>query len=407
MVAIVRGHRADNLVIVVSAMNKMTNTFEKLIHAYLNKSDETATLLDKIEKFHTEIAQKLFGKGNHPAHEELARLFGELRSYVSTNPVPHYDFEYDQIVIYGELLSSAVTSHALLDAGIDHKLFDARQLIKTNASYRAALIEPDRTDEAILNFLSPMFNKTKRKKKIALTQGFIGESYNFHSTTLGREGSDYTAALLAFVLNAKEVIIWKDVPGVLTADPERFGEADKIDELSYQEALMMAYYGAKVIHPKTIRPLQRKSIPLYVKSFFNPKAPGTIVHNIEGEEKKVTSLIVKKDQVLISVYPSDFSFLTSENHSEIFSLLSKYKLNINLVQNTALRFSFCVDDDPAKTDALLSNLESQFRIQATPNIEVLTVRHYTPEAIEKALQGSEVLLEQRSPITCQMAVKVQ
>jgi len=401
---IIKKYSTDDLIIVVSAMNKMTNAFEKLIHSYYNKSKDTQSHLEKIEKFHLKIANDLFPDTSHPSHIEINRLLGEIRSYISTNPVPHFDFEYDQIVIYGELLSSALIHYSLRENGIHHELFDARQLIKTNSTYRAALIDPYQTDESILKILAPLFKK-KKTRKIALTQGFIGESYNFHSTTLGREGSDYTAALLAYVLNASEVIIWKDVPGVLNADPERYPDAKKIPELSYHEALMMSYYGAKVIHPKTIRPLQRKSIPLNVRSFTDPEAEGTIVHHITGEEKNNTSLIVKKNQLLISVYPSDFSFLTSENISHIFNLLQRHTLNINLVQNTALRFSFCVDDDPVKTDSLQNNLTSRYRIQSTPGIEVITVRYYTPAAIKKALGDKEVLLEQHSPVTAQMAVK--
>lgn len=405
MAGIVKQHTGDNLVVVVSALNKMTNALEGLIDAYMHGTSQSAGELKKIKEYHYNLAKELFEDKDHRAFREIDQLFTELETYLETPSVPFYDFEYDQVVCFGELLSSLIVSNALADAGLDHQLFDARDLIKTNQHYRAAQVDPEQTDEAILSNLASFFRTDQKNKKIALTQGFIGSSANHQTTTLGREGSDFTAAIIAFVLNASEVVIWKDVPGVLTGDPDLLKDAKKIDRLSYDEAMMMASYGAKVIHPKTIRPLKQKSIPLYVRSFYDTEDQGTLVHVDTGEIPENTSFMVKKNQALVSVYPSEFSFISAEDISKIFGLLHKYNLPVNLMQNTALRFTFCIDHQPEKTDELLKNLDATFDTTCTCGLEVITVRHYNAEDIKMITTGKTVIMEQRSPITAQVVVE--
>lgn len=405
MADIIKDHSDDDLMIVVSALNKMTNAFEDLVNAYMSNPTAVPEKLKIIRNYHFSFARGLFKDKNHEIFRDLDRMFTELETYLQTPTASFYNFEYDQIVSYGEQLSSAIISRALSKFGVEHKLFDARDLVKTDSHFRAARLNTELTDEAVRANLSTYFREETREKKVALTQGFIGSSVRNETTTLGREGSDFTAAILAFVLNASEVIIWKDVPGILTADPALFKDARKIDRLSYHEAMMMAYYGAKVVHPKTIRPLQRKNIPLYVRSFYNLEGEGTKVHGEAEDVSKVTSFMVKKDQALLSVFPSEFSFITSEDISKIFSLLHKYALSVNFMQNTAFRFSFCITDNIDKTGELLKNLDASFKTECTKGLEVTTIRHYTEEDIEKVTLGKNILMEQRSYDTAQFVIK--
>lgn len=404
MAEVIRRHGDDDLVVVVSALNKMTNAFEKLVNAYLNEPGETTAQLETIRKYHRDLASELFSPPGHEAFRELERLLTELLNYLSTPSANSFDFEYDQIVCYGELLSSSIISYALKDRGVGHKLVDARDLIKTNNHYRAALVETALTGEAVHSIIGSYLREDTEHKKILLTQGFIGSTHNNHTTTLGREGSDFSAAILAYVLDASAVVIWKDVPGIMNADPVIFDDAVKIERLSYSEAMKMAYYGAKVVHPKTLRPLEQKNIPLYVKPFDASMGKGTVVHGDTPGSKQVTTFMVKRRQALISLQSTEFSFITSEDMSHIFHLLHRYSLSVNLMQDTAQHFSFCIDHLPGRTGKLVSDLENLFRVNCTTDVEVITIQNYTEKEIEKAVGLKEVIVEQRNPGTVRMVV---
>jgi aspartate kinase len=395
----------DDLLIVVSAMNKMTNAFEKLVLLYYNNQAETEEQLNSIISYHEAIARALFPSESHSVHEELEGLSASLRSYLSTRAVPHYDFEYDQVVPYGELFSSLIVHHQLAEAGIPNRLLDARQLILTDNAYRHAIPDILLASEAVRSNLGGFYRETKDKEQgVALTQGFIGGANNQHTTTLGREGSDYTAGLLAWILDAEEVVIWKDVPGVLSADPHQFQDVVKLDKMSYKEALELAFYGAKVIHPKTIRPLQNKDIPLRVRSFYELDDPGTLISKEAGESLEKPSIIIKKNQLLISIYPPDVSLLTSEHLGRIFHLLHKNGNPVNVIQNSASSFSVCMDDPDQRHDSLLRSLQESFRLKFNEGLHLITIRNFNQSCIKDYIGNQTIFLEQRSRTTAQFVV---
>ena len=383
--------------LVVSAMGKTTNAMEQVVDAYFKDKKSLSAALAAVESFHTEILHKIFPAQTHPVYGRVKELFEEVRGFLAWNKSPKYNFVYDQVVCYGELLSSVILSAFLNENGFKNTWLDIRHYIKTDSNYRDVKVLWEKTQEAISTIAAG--------DELFITQGFIGSDDNNFSTTLGREGSDYTAAIVAYCLNAKSVTIWKDVPGVLNADPRYFGQASLLNRISYREAIELAFYGASVIHPKTLQPLQRKEIPLHVKSFINPSDPGTVVGKGKGIEPEVPCFIVKKDQVLMKLSSLDFSFIVEDNISDLFKLLHDHKMKVDLIQNSAISFSVCVDNRFGRLHDLLQHLKGRFKVVYQEGVSLYTIRHFNTEAIESLQQGKEVILEQRGRETVQLVVK--
>ena len=390
----------SKICVVISAMGKTTNSLERLANAYFYKTGDAEAILEEVKTYHFDICNQLFSNQKHPIYTELENTFVELHWAIEDEPTQGFDFEYDQIVSMGEIISTKIVSAFLNDIGLKNKWMDVRSLIQTDNTYREGKVDFDLTEQLISKELVPVFIANN----IIVTQGFIGGTSENFTTTLGREGSDYTASILAYCLNASNVTIWKDVPGVLNADPKWFGRTKKIDELSYHDAIELTYYGATVIHPKTIKPLQNKNIPLYVKSFLNPKEEGTVIR--DGEKRlNIPSYIFKVDQVLISIQPKDFSFIAEDNLSYIFDLFSRHGVKINLMQLSAISFSVCCDGEGDKIKSLVEELQGQFKVLFNAGLELMTVRYYTQETIDTLTANKIILLEQRSRFTVQMVMK--
>lgn len=400
VVQIIGKHSKEKLLIIISAMGKTTNALELLCQAYFFKEENVQDLLDKVRSYHTNIIEALFTDKQHPVFTEVHNLFVELEWVLDEEPYGEYDFVYDQIVSIGEMLSSRILSAFLSHSGIKNKWQDVRDCIHTDNNYRQANVNWDKTIASI----NMVHQNAKAAEDVLVTQGFIGVTSENYTTTLGREGSDYSAAIFAFALNAESVTIWKDVPGVLNADPRYFKEALKLDTLSYQDAVELAYYGATVIHPKTIQPLENKGIPLFVKSFLLPDAHGTRI-SVEGKTTpNLPSYILKLKQVLISISARDFSFIVEANLSHIFEIFNRHKSSIHLMQHSALSFSVCTDFSE-RTGDLLQELKNKYKVLYNDGLELLTIRHYDAEAIEKAIIDKDILLEQRSRSTIQMVYR--
>jgi len=389
------GH--DNMLVVVSAMGKTTNAMEKVIHNYFDNSKELQSSIQDVKKYHNAILLDLFESDNHPIFKQVEDLFKDLITFFSRNKSPDYNYVYDQVVGYGELASTTIISSYLNEIGVKNNWLDVRHYIKTNDSYRDTTVNWEKTQENISNSID--------QKILNITQGFLGSDDNNFTTTLGREGSDYSAAIFAYCLNANSVTIWKDVPGVLNADPRHFKETQLLNKISYREAIELAFYGASVIHPKTLQPLQGKEIPLHVKSFLNPKEAGTTVGKGVGIEPLTPCYIVKKNQALIKLSSLDFSFIVEDSISELFKLFHEYKIKVDLIQNSAISFSVCVDNKFGRLDELLKTLKSRFKVVCNEDVSLFTIRHFDDNAVENVLNGYEILLEQRGKETLQLVVK--
>ncbi len=381
-------------VIVVSAMGKMTNAFEIVVAQYLQARKAPLELLSEVKEFHIEIARGLFPSASAPVFKMIDELFKELINFMDHNKSIQYDFVYDQIVCYGELVSSKILSEFLKSKSIEHAWLDARKLIKTDSIYRDATVNWEETQQNV--------SRQLKQGELYLTQGFIASDTNNFSTTLGREGSDYTAAILAYCLNAEKVIIWKDVPGVLNADPRVFENPQLLNQISYEEAIELAFYGASVIHPKTLQPLQRKEIPLFVKSFIDPEGAGTSVSKGQTLIPAIPCFIVKKNQVLISLSSLDFSFMVEENISEIFRLFHQYQMKVDLIQNSAISFAVCVDNRFNNLEKLIQHLKARFKVSFITGVSLYTIRHFDDTAIKTLEKDKEVLLKQVMQNTVQL-----
>ena len=387
-----------NLVVVVSALGKTTNALEKVLKAWMNNSEDYTNLLDEVFAAHFLIIYDLFGKGSD-TDARFRNSFAVLREYLLNYPRGKYDFEYDQIVSYGEVLSTIIVAEYLRTKIKDAEWVDLREILLTDDRFRDANVLWSESTKRVRN----TFDFTK--KRIFITQGFIGGTVAGHTTTLGREGSDYTAAILANMLDAESVVVWKDVPGILNADPNWFPDAVKLDEISYREAVEMSFSGAKVIHPKTIKPLHNKNIPLYVKSFLDPAKEGTVIKADITLRKIEPVFIRKEDQILISILPKDFSFVMGDNLSMIFHTFIKHGIKVNLVEASAVSIDVCIDDERAKVDSLIDNLKDEYSVVYNGNVEMLSIRHSTPEAICVISEGREILLEQRTRSTVRFVVR--
>lgn len=396
---IIKRYPSDKLVVVISAMGKTTNALEEVAKVFFYKNADAKEKLQVVVDYHNTIVNGLFDDKNHPVFEDVNGLISALDWALEDEPIKDYDFEYDQIVSIGELLSTKIVSHYLNSVGIPCKWVDARDIIQTDNTYRDARVDWAFTEQTAGELIQPSLNSNN----VVLTQGFIGCTSENYTTTLGREGSDYTAAILAYCLNAESVTIWKDVPGVLNADPKFFPDAQKFDKLSYYDSIELTYYGATVIHPKTIKPLENKKIPLYVKSFVDVGKEGTTISDA-AMQPQLSSYIFKVNQVLVSILPKDFSFIAEESLSEIFKIFTIFNIKINLMQNSAISFSVCIDDS-ARLDELMGELKKSYKVLHNKGLELITIRNYTKEGFDKVLTGKKILLEQRTRNTAQLVVQ--
>ena len=392
---ILKNYAEENLIVVFSAMGKVTNMLEEVVEEYMLKSKNAEQKLQKVKDFHTDILADLFPH-EHSIYNEVNNLFVEIEWVLEDEPNPDFAFNYDQIVSVGELLSTKIMSAYLQEYGFKNKWLDARDIIRTDNKYRNAKIDWEQTNA---------FCKLHIKSFPIITQGFIGCTSENFTTTLGREGSDFTAAILAFALDAKQVIIWKDVDGVMNADPRYFKDSKQLMKIPFEEAIELPYYGAKVMHPKTIQPLQKKSIPLEVKSFVNPEKQSSIIGKFDAIEPFVPSYIVKENQILISVSDKNLSFIVEEHLSSIFSLFATYAVRVNMMQNSAVSFSFCVDYDAHKIPELIIALKENFSVQFNEHLSMYTIRHYNEKSIDTILKNRTLLLEQKSRQTIHLVVK--
>lgn len=387
----------EKTLIVVSAMGKITNALEQVIDKYYNDKSALQSAIQEVKKFHNEILLDLFPNESHAVFAKISSLLGELDAFFKTNKSPDYNYVYDQTICYGELASTIIISAYFNEVGLKNNWLDVREYIKTDNYYRRANVNWEITQEQI----STKFNTNT----LNITQGFIGSDANNFTTTLGREGSDYTAAIFAYCLNAESVTIWKDVPGVLNADPRYFENAQLLNRISYREAIELAFYGASVIHPKTLQPLQQKEIPLYVKSFLNPKAAGTKVSKGVDLDPKIPCFIVKKNQVLISLSSLDFSYIVEENISEIFSLLHLFKMKVDVIQNSAISFSVCIENNYNNLGKLIQHLKAKFRVVYNEDVSLYTIRHSNDQVVKQLEKGKVVLLKQLTQSTTQIVTK--
>lgn len=396
VVRVLRNEGFKNTLIVISAMGKMTNAFEKIINSYHHKSNDLQQHVQLVKDYHSSIMNALFENKSTPIFNEVEALFEELNTFLTNNKSFDYNFIYDQIVGFGELLSTKIVSAYLNEIGIVNQWIDVREYLKTDDSYRDAYVNWELTSKNISS-LNP--------NKLYITQGFLGEDPQGNTTTLGREGSDYTAAIFAHCLNARSLTIWKDVDGVLNADPRYFENAQLLHQISYSEAIEMAFYGASVIHPKTLKPLENKIIPLYVRSFYNLELNGTTVGKGIDLIPEVPCFILKENQILVSISALDFSFMVEYNLSDIFSILHDNKLKVNLIQNSAISFSVCIEDKFNNFQHFLTTLKSKYKVSFTENVSLFTIRHATEKAIVDIEQKGEVLLKQATKGTVQLVMK--
>lgn len=389
----------DNLIIVVSAFGKTTNALEELLELSV---DNTSTCINKFEtlkSYHFKIIKDLFPDENHIIYNEIETEFEKMHVEIFETQYDSYDIKYDQVVSFGEIFSTKIISAFLNIQKLSNKWIDIRQVFITDDTYREAKIDFELTKVKAKD----SFNF--RESKIYLTQGFIGGSEKGFSTTLGREGSDYTAAVLANILDAEKAIVWKDVEGILNADPQYFEETEKLEKLSYQEAVELAYFGAKVIHPKTLKPLHNKNIPLFVRSFIDPEREGTKIDSFKKYDQNLPIFILKKDQMLISLFPKDLSFVIEDELSKIFQYLSEHRIKVNLIQNSAISISFCIDNANNKTKQLIERLKEDYKILYNDRLELLTIRHYSEDAIEKVTKDRKIYIDQRSRHTAHFVIK--
>jgi aspartate kinase len=387
----------SNCLLVISAMGKMTNAFEKITDAYFNNDQEKLTeSIDFTSNFHLRIINNLFAE-NHVIHQKITVLFRQLVRFLTQNKSRNYDYLYDQIVSYGELLSTTIVSDYLNEIKIHNKWVDVREIIITDAVFRDATVNWQETEKRI---------KAKVDfSKLTIVQGFIGGDLNGNTTTLGREGSDFTAGIFAYCLDAESLTIWKDVLGVLNADPREFKEVQLLEHISYEETIEMAFYGASVIHPKTIKPIQNKKIPLIVRSFKNLNSPGTKVSEGVTLEPTIPCFIVKKNQVLVSISSLDFSFIVEENISDIFKLFHKYQLKVNLIQNSAISFSVCVDNNLNHFDLFYNEIKNMYKVSFVKNVDLFTVRHFTENSLEGIYKLGTSLVTQINKNTAQIIIQ--
>jgi aspartate kinase len=387
----------ESLVIVISAFGKTTNSLEK-IHDQSYKNQSFEAEFNTLKEYHFTILKELFQQEKNEVFKNISSEFEYLRNILSNENKGTYDQQYDQVVSFGEVLSTKIVSAFLNERGIRNKWADIRKCLKTDSTYREALVDWETSTQLV----KEAFNF--KEERIFITQGFIGFDDQHLTTTLGREGSDYSAAILAHILDAEKVVIWKDVPGVLNADPKYFDHTVRLGQLSYLDAIELAYYGASVIHPKTIKPLQNKGIKLHVKSFVYPGDPGTIVGDLQYDAL-IPSFIFKMDQVLLHISPRDFSFIAEANLTDIFETFARNGVRINLMQNSAISFMALVNNRMERIEELKTELEKQFNVSYEVGLELITIRYYDTATIDRVMINKELLIEQKNQRTIQLVVR--
>ncbi|MDG1334310.1 MAG: aspartate kinase [Crocinitomicaceae bacterium] len=395
-------YKGKKLGVVISAMGKTTNAMESIVDALWKREESLFNdLVEERRQFHLDIMGELFSSPENTIYNQINTQFDELMVKFN-DPIPdNYDFEYDQIVSLGEVISTKIVTAYIQQEGVEAKWMDARKLIRTDRQYRQAEVHWEKTTAIFQERFLPEFNDNH----VLITQGFVGHTSEGFSATLGREGSDFSAGIIAYCCNADDVTIWKDVPGMLNADPKWFDNTVKLEQISFKEAIELSYYGASVIHPKTIKPLQNKKIPLYVKSFIEPESEGTIIQESTASDHLVPSFIFKMNQLLFSFTPKDFSFLVEKNLSHIFDLLSKSNAKINIMQNSALDFSILVDAEKVSIDRILELFSDDYRVKFNEGLELVTIRHYDQATIDRVTVDKEILLQQKTRETARLVVK--
>ena len=399
IVKILQNYDSEEIVVVVSAMGKTTNLMEKIIESYAGENLKSFKEdFDALKSYHLEIVNGLFPEKDHKVYSEVECLFDALDVRLTKEPTLNYDYDYDQLIGYGELLSTTIISNYLNLSDVSTRWMDIRKSLKTDNRWREARVDWELSSQLVNEHFK--FNG----ERILITQGFLGSTINDQSTSLGREGSDYTAAILAFMLKTESVTIWKDVPGVLNADPKYFDDTVLLEKLSYLDAIELAYFGTSVIHPKTIKPLQNKNINLHVKSFVNPEAPGTLVGNL-SYDKLTPSFIFKMDQVLIRISPLDFSFINENNLEEIFGILNKHGMRINLMQNSAISFKMIVNNDKRRLRLVVDELEEKYKVVYQTGLELVTIRYFDQSTIDRVMINKELIMEQRGVQNIELLIK--
>ncbi|MEO9021918.1 MAG: aspartate kinase [Ginsengibacter sp.] len=398
---ILENHKDEKILIVISAMGKMTNTLEKVAEAFFEeRQEDSLRLFDKIKKAHLNLLKFLITLQWEKATNDLKDFFTEVEWMLHDKPIKDYNYYYDQIVCCGELLSSTLISYFLNEKKFPNQWIDVRDILRTDDTFRDGKVDWDYTRKNVAEKLLPMFEKSN----FIITQGFIGGTDENESTTLGREGSDYTAAIFAELLGAESATIWKDVEGIMNADPKEFKEAVVIDDLSYKEIIEMAYYGAQVVHPKTIKPLQNKNIPLYVKSFLDLRLPGTIITSKQNHHLPAIT-VYKHKQALITLQTLDFSFVEGKPLNTILDIIKNLRVKPNLTQNAAISLMICVDDIPEKIEQIALQASSIFDVTIQKDLSLLTIRHYTTDSIDHLIKDKEIVLQQKTPDTIQLLIK--
>ncbi|TNF49581.1 MAG: aspartate kinase [Bacteroidetes bacterium] len=392
----------EKITVVISAMGKTTNKLEDIVKAYQNHDRKMFMAhVDDLYNFHMDIMGELFHERHYMIFNEVEDQFELLRKKIDQPFPDNYSFAYDQIVSMGEVISTHIVASYLFENGLLAAWADARTLVRTDNQYQEGKVDWDKTASLISSRFKPLFDSND----IVITQGFVGHTPEGFTTTLGREGSDYTAAIFAYCCDADSVTIWKDVPGMLNADPKWFDNTIKLDRISFKEAIELSYYGASVIHPKTVKPLQNKNIPLYVKSFIDPKAEGTVIQTSTDYDHLVPSFIFKMDQLLFSITTKDFSFIVEENLSDIFSRLSNANAKINLMQNSALSFSILLDHSKVEPEKILQLFNDTYAVKYNEGLELVTIRHYDQATIDRVTEGKEIILEQKTRQTARIVMK--
>ncbi len=397
LLSILNIKKIEKTLLVVSAMGKTTNNLEQVVDNYFNNKNNLDFSLKVVYDYHHQILENLFENTNHNIFREIKLIFRNIKEFLDKNKSPNFSFVYDQVVSNGELISSKIICEFLNNNGVSINWIDAREIIKTDSKFRGANVNWKET-------------KIKISKKIDInqlniTQGFIGSDNNNFTSTLGREGSDYSAAIIAFCLNAKSLTIWKDVPGVLNCDPKVFKNPVLLENISYSEAIELAFYGASVIHPKTLQPLQKKEIPLLVKSFYDPNSNGTKITRGTKINPKVPCFIVKNNLSLIKLSSLDFSFIVEENISEIFQELHDNKIKVDLTQNSAISIYLCIEDKYSQLDNLISILKAKFKVKCIENVDLFTIRHFDKDSSKRVLRNHNLILEQRTNEVLKLVVK--
>lgn len=398
LASILRSFTGEKILVVISAMGKTTNALEKVVEAFFNgRKEDALQLFEQVKQQHITTSKYLLVTNYLACEEQLKNFFTEVEWLLHDKPLREYDYYYDQVVCVGELMSTAIISAYLNEMNISNTWVDVRDIFRTDDNFRDAVIDWNYTQNKVDSEILPLFTSAN----IVLTQGFIGATGENESTTLGREGSDYTAAVFANMLNAESQTIWKDVEGVMNADPKQFPDAQLIGELNYDEVIEMAYYGAQVIHPKTIKPLENKKIPLYVKCFLNPDLPGTVIHH-KHLKGLPPIIVVKKDQALVHLHSKDFSFVGEKPIAELYHLFADIRIKPNLMQTGAVTIQVCLDDRPDKIEKLALAASDFFEVQVEKGLTLLTVRHATSHLLEKLTEGRKIKLKQESPETVQV-----